>query len=235
MRTGRGAIGVVGIDSDKPGPLLTPDERRLLDALIDQFYTADVFMHTWDIARATGQDDRLDEAFVADLDAVGGVEALPVAREPLHPRVRLAGHRHPDLGVRARVQVARDVACGDADLAKGSEGDVRDVLADALLLHEGLRGVRAGAGRAGDEGDPLVHGGERLLGEVLGVVDVSGEAVREPVDPAGVLADDLLPRRGRPRRGCVLRSLHCILLGPGPAARCAGRSARPAPSSREPL
>lgn len=28
---------------------------------IDQFYTADVFMHTWDLARATGQDDRLDE------------------------------------------------------------------------------------------------------------------------------------------------------------------------------
>jgi two-component system sensor histidine kinase KdpD len=36
MRTGRGAIGVVGIDSDRLGPLLAPDERRLLDALIDQ-------------------------------------------------------------------------------------------------------------------------------------------------------------------------------------------------------
>ena len=36
MRTGRGAVGVVGIDTDKPGPILTPDERRLLDALIDQ-------------------------------------------------------------------------------------------------------------------------------------------------------------------------------------------------------
>ena len=36
MRTGRGSLGVVGIDSDKPGPLLTPDQRRLLDALIDQ-------------------------------------------------------------------------------------------------------------------------------------------------------------------------------------------------------
>ena len=36
MRTGRGAIGVVGIDSDKAGPLLTPDQRRLLDALMDQ-------------------------------------------------------------------------------------------------------------------------------------------------------------------------------------------------------
>jgi two-component system sensor histidine kinase KdpD len=36
MHTGRGAIGVVGIDSDKAGPLLTPDQRRLLDALMDQ-------------------------------------------------------------------------------------------------------------------------------------------------------------------------------------------------------
>ena len=36
MRTARGTIGVVGIDRDKPGPLFTPDQRRLLDALIDQ-------------------------------------------------------------------------------------------------------------------------------------------------------------------------------------------------------
>ncbi|GAB3841134.1 TIGR03086 family metal-binding protein [Dactylosporangium cerinum] len=31
-----------------------------LDAAISQFYTADVFLHTWDLARATGQDERLD-------------------------------------------------------------------------------------------------------------------------------------------------------------------------------
>jgi two-component system sensor histidine kinase KdpD len=36
MNTSRGAVGVIGIDSDRPGPLFTPDERRLLDALIDQ-------------------------------------------------------------------------------------------------------------------------------------------------------------------------------------------------------
>jgi two-component system sensor histidine kinase KdpD len=36
MRTGRGPIGVVGMDSDRTGPLLTPDEMRLLGALIDQ-------------------------------------------------------------------------------------------------------------------------------------------------------------------------------------------------------
>jgi uncharacterized protein (TIGR03086 family) len=32
-----------------------------LPQAISQFYTADVFMHTWDLARATGQDGRLDE------------------------------------------------------------------------------------------------------------------------------------------------------------------------------
>ena len=34
--------------------------RRPLPEAIDQFYTADVFMHTWDLARATGQDHGLD-------------------------------------------------------------------------------------------------------------------------------------------------------------------------------
>lgn len=33
-----------------------------LDQAISRFYTQDVFMHTWDLARATGQDERLDEA-----------------------------------------------------------------------------------------------------------------------------------------------------------------------------
>lgn len=31
-----------------------------LDRAVDQFYTGDVFMHTWDLARATGQDETLD-------------------------------------------------------------------------------------------------------------------------------------------------------------------------------
>jgi len=35
--------------------------HRLEDA-ITQFVTADVFMHTWDLARATGQPEQLDEA-----------------------------------------------------------------------------------------------------------------------------------------------------------------------------
>jgi two-component system sensor histidine kinase KdpD len=36
MRTGRGIVGVVGLDKDKAGPLLSPEDRRLFDALADQ-------------------------------------------------------------------------------------------------------------------------------------------------------------------------------------------------------
>ncbi|TDC58663.1 TIGR03086 family protein [Actinomadura sp. KC345] len=45
-----------------------------LETAIDRFYTADVFMHTWDLSRATGQDDRLDPAFCAEL--LAGMEAM---------------------------------------------------------------------------------------------------------------------------------------------------------------
>jgi two-component system sensor histidine kinase KdpD len=36
LRTARGAVGVIGLDDDRPGPLLTPDQQRLFDALSDQ-------------------------------------------------------------------------------------------------------------------------------------------------------------------------------------------------------
>lgn len=36
LRTARGPVGIVGVDADRSGPFLTPDERRLLDALSDQ-------------------------------------------------------------------------------------------------------------------------------------------------------------------------------------------------------
>lgn len=36
MRTGRGPLGVAGITRDEPGPLLAPDQQRLLESLLDQ-------------------------------------------------------------------------------------------------------------------------------------------------------------------------------------------------------
>ncbi len=36
LRTGRTTVGVIGLDNDGTGPLLTPEQQRLLDALADQ-------------------------------------------------------------------------------------------------------------------------------------------------------------------------------------------------------
>lgn len=38
-----------------------------LAELVDRIYTTDVFLHTWDLARATGQDDTLDPGRCAEL------------------------------------------------------------------------------------------------------------------------------------------------------------------------
>lgn len=45
-----------------------------LPEAIDRFYTSDVFMHTWDLARAAGLDDRLDPDECAVM--VDGLEPL---------------------------------------------------------------------------------------------------------------------------------------------------------------
>jgi two-component system, OmpR family, sensor histidine kinase KdpD len=70
MRTGRGAIGIVGIDSDKPGSLLTPDQRGLLDALIDQAAIAIervYLVEDVDRAKRTIETDRLRSALLTSI------------------------------------------------------------------------------------------------------------------------------------------------------------------------
>ncbi|MBB5866848.1 uncharacterized protein (TIGR03086 family) [Allocatelliglobosispora scoriae] len=64
-----------------------------LDRAIDQFYTTDVFLHTWDLARATGQDDRLDPDFCS---------ALLASMEPMDELLRSSGQYGP------RVEVPTD-------------------------------------------------------------------------------------------------------------------------------
>jgi len=61
-----------------------------LDRAIDQFYTADVFMHTWDLARATGQDDRLDPELCAE---------MLVGMQPYDELLRQSGQYGPKVPV----------------------------------------------------------------------------------------------------------------------------------------
>ena len=70
MRTGRGAIGVIGIDNDRTGPLLTPDQRRLLDALVDQGALAIervLLVEDMDRVKRTVESDRLRGALLTSI------------------------------------------------------------------------------------------------------------------------------------------------------------------------
>src|SRR5436309_13875554 len=70
MRTGRRAIGVSGIDDDRTGPLLTPDQRRLLDALVDQSALAIervLLVEDMDSVKRTAESDRLRAALLTSI------------------------------------------------------------------------------------------------------------------------------------------------------------------------
>lgn len=61
---------------DEPFAHPRAGSHRLADA-VDRFYTADVFMHSWDLARAGGQDPALDEDFATRLlDGMRPIEQL---------------------------------------------------------------------------------------------------------------------------------------------------------------
>jgi two-component system sensor histidine kinase KdpD len=70
MRTGRGPIGVIGIDDDRTGPLLTPDQRRLLDALMDQGALAIervLLVEDMDRVKRSVESDRLRAALLTSI------------------------------------------------------------------------------------------------------------------------------------------------------------------------
>jgi two-component system sensor histidine kinase KdpD len=70
MHSGRGIIGIIGIDNDKTGPLLTPDQRRLLDALSDQAALAIERVHLvedMERVKRTLETDRLRSALLTSI------------------------------------------------------------------------------------------------------------------------------------------------------------------------
>ena len=113
MRTGRGAIGVIGIDDDRTGPLLTPDQRRLLDALVDQGALGDRAgaagrgygpgQAHGGIGSAARRPADLDLARPEDAAGLGARRRLDDARSRLGPdgRAEARSARHRDRRVRA--------------------------------------------------------------------------------------------------------------------------------------
>jgi len=70
LRTGRGAVGVIGLDRETPGILLSPDTRRLLDALMDLAALAIERIHLQgdlDQARLQAERERLRSALLTSI------------------------------------------------------------------------------------------------------------------------------------------------------------------------
>ncbi len=70
LRTERGLVGIMGLDRAGDGPPLSPDERRLLDALADQAAVAIeriVLAADIDQARVTGETERLRSALLTSI------------------------------------------------------------------------------------------------------------------------------------------------------------------------
>jgi uncharacterized protein (TIGR03086 family) len=68
----------------------TPMGRRTFAATLDMIGTTDVFLHTWDLARATGGDERLDP---------DEVHRLYEGMLPLDEMLRTSGHYGPRVAV----------------------------------------------------------------------------------------------------------------------------------------
>jgi two-component system, OmpR family, sensor histidine kinase KdpD len=70
MRTGRATVAIIGLDSAQSGPLLTPDQRRLLDSLSDQAALAIERIHLAeeaDKARLAGETEKLRAALLTSI------------------------------------------------------------------------------------------------------------------------------------------------------------------------
>ena len=96
--THNGAVQDLLDDPGTPSRVLSnPHIGELpLDQAVDRFYTADVFMHTWDLARATGQDETLDPERCA---------ALLAGMEPMEDVLRGSGQYGPRVEVPAESDV----------------------------------------------------------------------------------------------------------------------------------
>jgi uncharacterized protein (TIGR03086 family) len=85
-------------DPATAGRMLTnPHTGNLpLDRAVAMFYTTDVFLHTWDLARATGQDERLDPDRCAELlDGMLPMDAALRSSGHYGPRVAVADDADP--------------------------------------------------------------------------------------------------------------------------------------------
>ena len=151
-----------------------------LPEAVDRFYTADVFMHTWDLARATGQDETLDAETCAEM--LAGMEpmdemlrasgqygprvAVPDDADPQTKLIAFIG-RDPALAARRRVGAHEDPGDRRRRLYRLDDGEG----AGAGRAHARSSSTRCSPGRTLRAGPDLLRGRHRRPGLIRRIVD----------------------------------------------------------------
>ena len=170
-----------------------------LNAAIDQFYTVDVFMHTWDLARATGQDDTLDPTLAARAAGRDAADRRDAARPPVSTARR---SRWP-----------RTHRAGPADGLHRPRPGLAAVTTAAAIV----RDLHASA-------DPGEHA--KVLARVGDPAAVIGVRMRDVFDPGQAPLDPRARRDRRPARRAIVRGAHGGRQHPRPQGPGPGRLAR---------
>ena len=181
MNTGRGAVGVVGIDSDEPGPILTPDQQRLLDALADQAALAIErvnLVEDVDRARLVAETDRLRAALLTSISHD--------LRTPLASILGSATSLSETLDASTRLDLIRNIQ----DEAERLNRFIGNLL-DMTRLESGPLRLRTGAIELSD----AIGSALRRAGEDPGGASHAGGAAARPADAR--------PGRGAVRAGAV--------------------------------
>jgi two-component system sensor histidine kinase KdpD len=161
MNTGRGPVGVVGIDSDEPGPILTPDQQRLLDALADQAALAIErvnLVEDVESARLAAETDRLRAALLTSISHD--------LRTPLASILGSATSLSETLDAKTRLELIRNIQ----DEAERLNRFIGNLL-DMTRLESGPLGLRTGALELSDAiGSALRRAAKVLAGHRTRVV-----------------------------------------------------------------
>ncbi|WP_119255449.1 sensor histidine kinase [Shinella zoogloeoides] len=103
MRTGREAVGVIGLDNDRQGPILAPEQRRLFDALSDQAALA--------IERVQLVSDVDGARLAAETDKLRAALLTSISHDLKTPLAAIMGSADmlKDLGVRLDEETRREL------------------------------------------------------------------------------------------------------------------------------
>ncbi|HEY2621037.1 MAG TPA: sensor histidine kinase KdpD [Acetobacteraceae bacterium] len=155
MNTGRGAVGVVGIDRDEPGAILTPDQQRLLDALADQAALA--------IERVNLVEDVESARLVAETDRLRAALLTSIShdlRTPLASILGSATSLSETLDVATRLDLIRNIQ----DEAERLNRFIGNLL-DMTRLESGPLRLRTGAIELSDAIGSALRRAAKILAE----------------------------------------------------------------------